>query len=86
MRLAVFADGDVGLAIPEFLIDQYKSDVVVVVAVRDGQIARMTQGAELPFLCFAGEEELIAASSEAVDLGLLAWWPRILKEKLLRMP
>lgn len=84
MRLALFADGEVGLAITRFLLTHYRQDVAVVVVMEQGPVAELAQASGLPFLIFTSEEQLIAELPPRLDLGLLAWWPKILKDGLLR--
>lgn len=86
MRLALFADGEVGAQIAGFLLDHYRQDVAVVVVTCEGAISSMARAADVPVLCFVDEARLIDELPEAIDLGMLAWWPRILKEALLGVP
>lgn len=86
MRLVLFADGDVGLAISHFLFTRYLQDVAVVVVMQLGPVTEMAQAAGVPYLRFTSEEELIAKLPLELDLGLLAWWPKILRKSLLQIP
>ncbi|MDE2598237.1 MAG: hypothetical protein KGL40_01295 [Rhodocyclaceae bacterium] len=86
MKLALFADGDVGLAICRFLLAHYQQDVAVVVAIRDGEIANLARAAGVAVVVFADEANVLQALPADIDLGLLAWWPKILKQPLLAFP
>lgn len=86
MRLALFADGEVGLKITRFLLEQYRQDLEVIVVMREGLVAQLAEAAGVTLLKFTNEKQLAAELPAEIDLGLLAWWPKILKEALLDIP
>ncbi|WP_349597540.1 formyltransferase family protein [Thalassospira sp. NFXS8] len=86
MRLAIFADGEVGEKILDVLLNQYQSDVAVVVSTGKNNIKRMADKSGIESLVFQNEGDLINKIPHDVDLGLLAWWPKIITEDLIKIP
>jgi methionyl-tRNA formyltransferase len=84
LRLGVFADGEVGLAILRLVIERAHPIVCVVLAA--GAAPALVEVAEHPLV----EHRLAAADLDVgalraldLDLGLLAWWPMILGPEVI---
>lgn len=91
MRLALLADGDVGLEILKYLLDCFPSDIAMVVATKNNEISEFSseRGVET-FIYEAqgqGQEELaLKLSEKAISLGVMAWWPFILPASIAELP
>ncbi len=83
MQVALFAHGNVGLAIAEFLINRYRDDVVAVVVMSDDAISRLAVAAGLRVIHFTSEKQILSDLPAEFDLGVLAWWPKIIRKPLL---
>ena len=84
MRIVLFADGFVGNEIASFLIDNYPEDLSLVVCLTKNSIFRYAKEKDIP-VCHYDEEKKILNELNC-DLGVLAWWPKIIKEPLLSLP
>lgn len=86
MRLVLLADGDVGAKITRWLIESYPDDLALVVTTQINDIYREAVGNRVPVCVFDCEKNVLDRLDSDVDLGVLAWWPRILKSPLLEAP
>jgi methionyl-tRNA formyltransferase len=89
MKLALFADGQVGHAIYNWLADEWMDDLALVVTTSDNDISRSAKEKGIPTCQFASSEQVSLFCSELVappDLGFLAWWPKIVEPQLLGVP
>lgn len=86
MKTALFADGYVGLDIAKFLIEHYPEDVSLVVVVKKNDIYRLAELNGVPVIVFHTTAQAMSHLSEQIDLGVLAWWPKIVKSPLLELP
>lgn len=89
MNLIVLADGAVGLKIVQGLLQAWAGDIGLVVTTGPGTIRDLAIESGKETLIFQSEEELLRDCAErrlAFDLGLLAWWPKIVRESLLSLP
>jgi len=86
MRLLLLADGEVGNMILEYLLKNYHKDVAFVVAMRPGPVLDLAIASDVPCMEFSSEDELIDMLPADIDLGLLAWWPKIIKKRLMELP
>ncbi len=84
MKLILFADGFVGYKIAAYLIDNYQKDLLLVVCLEKNEIYRYAK--EKNILVCDYKEDINVLSEIDCDLGILAWWPKIIKEPLLSMP
>lgn len=88
MRLLVFAGAEVGAATLAWLLEHYPSDLATVV-VEDGDPAAdlaLAHGlAPVPWGGSAATAMTLAEHGP-FDLGLLAWWPHIIRTPLLSLP
>lgn len=88
-KLLLFADGHVGSELTGWLIANYRDDIALVVTTADNEIAASVRGAQLRSLVFESSEqvlELAASERLSFDLGLLAWWPKLIRQPLLSLP
>ena len=86
MRLILFADNVVGLRIAKYLLDNYRSDLTLIVTTGKNDIFDAAEAAGIPVCIFDSAQAVMARVSGDVDLGVLAWWPKILRRPLLEFP
>jgi methionyl-tRNA formyltransferase len=86
MRLLLFADGFVGGKIVNFLIENFPQDLVLVVTILKNDIYFDAQRKGIPVCVFESEKIILDRLTDGADLGLLAWWPKILRSTLLELP
>jgi len=80
------ADGIVGANIARFLIDKYRGDLAFIVTMKINDIYLEAKSAEVPFYVFDSEKNVLDRIEGDIELGILAWWPKILKTPLLKAP
>lgn len=87
MRLLLLADHKVGSEIAQFLIDCYPQDLALIVTTTENDIYHESRRQKIPVQVFDTSEALTAHLEKIqIDLGVLAWWPRIIKTQLLELP
>jgi methionyl-tRNA formyltransferase len=87
MKIVLFADQNVGLEIASFLLDNYPHDLVQVVTMGENDIFLKSLARNVPVYIFDTDEKLAKHLIEAqLDFGILAWWPKIIKASLLKLP
>jgi methionyl-tRNA formyltransferase len=86
MRIVLLADGNVGEEINRFLLKNYPQDLVLVVSMQKNDIFRDAESIGIPVCVFDSEKKILERLNGIADLGLLAWWPKILKNQLLNAP
>jgi methionyl-tRNA formyltransferase len=86
MRLLLFADGVVGTEIARFIIQNYFQDIFLIVTIDDNKIYQEAKDKGIPVCIFESEQDIITKATSGIDLGFLAWWPKIIKDPLLDLP
>lgn len=86
MRLVLLADGAVGEKIARFLIKSYSDDLALIVTTQINNIYREAENKGVHVCVFDSERNVLDRLDGSVDLGVLAWWPKILKSPLLDAP
>ena len=89
MKLILLADGHVGTEITRWLIAHFRDDIGLIVTTADNALAAMAREAETRSLVFQSSADVADfAASELLsfDLGLLAWWPKVIRLPLLSLP
>jgi methionyl-tRNA formyltransferase len=84
-RILLMCDGAVGTEIGSWLIDNYRHDIAAVVTTtQDGFLDRARQE-NLPAFTCESEQRLLEDLTPLApfDLGLLAWWPKIITRRLI---
>jgi len=82
----LMADGRVGHEITKFLLLNYPEDLSLVVTTEVNETARLAQQSGIPFRVYDSDQELMSQLDNDLDLGVLAWWPHLLKPPLLDLP
>jgi methionyl-tRNA formyltransferase len=89
MKIILLADSRVGLGIAKWLIEKYREDIGLVVTMGENEIAAISRAACLPVTVFESSQALFDFSGKQgleFDLGILAWWPKLIRSPLLTMP
>ncbi|MGA7326060.1 MAG: formyltransferase family protein [Rhodomicrobium sp.] len=87
VNLVLLADGIMGKRIAAYLIENYPSDIGTVVTVADNEITKLCRAAQIKTFRFVSEKSAMAQLKDTLfDLGILAWWPRIIREELIALP
>lgn len=86
MKLVLLADGDVGLGIANYLLASYRQDLLLVVTTEQNEIYRAAKSKGIPVQVFESESQVVECLQGGCDLGVLAWWPKIVKSPLLDLP
>lgn len=89
MKLLLMADSTVGLAVARWLFSEYRGDVSLVVTTAENDVWMAAQHAGVPYAILDSADRICALIQKlgvALDLGVLAWWPNIIKQPLLSKP
>lgn len=88
MRLLLMFDAKVGNAIADWLLENHPTDLGAVVSVGESERIQAARGKGIPCFVFQSESQLMAQLAElpSFDLGILAWWPKIISSGLLSLP
>jgi methionyl-tRNA formyltransferase len=86
MKIALFADGAVGKEIALYLLQNYLSDVSLIITVDDNVISEIAKKYKIKTFIFSAIEGAPESVAADVELGILAWWPFIIKSPLLGWP
>lgn len=84
MRLLLMCDAHVGNAIAEWLMEYHAEDLGAVVTSADGEIHQAARNKKIPSFVFRSEAQITAelAALPRFDLGVLAWWPKLISPEL----
>lgn len=86
MKIVVFADGAVGFEIVDFLLTNFRGDVERIICISDNEILKSALSSGVNSFVFEGEAELIERLKDVeFDVGVLAWWPKIISSKVLHL-
>lgn len=83
------ADGSVGRQILEWMLATYPADLAAVVLRPESDLTQRVLETGLPYLHSTSSKataQWLTAQGIEPELGILAWWPAIIREPLLRMP
>jgi methionyl-tRNA formyltransferase len=86
MKLILFADNKVGIEVLNFLLDNFREDLCTVVAVEENEIYRQAKLNGIQAEVFDKNNNHNEFYNKKFELGVLAWWPKIVKEPLLSLP
>lgn len=89
MKLLLLADGHVGLVTTQWLIANFCEDIALVVTTSDNEIASSARDAGVRSQLFESSANLVEFAQDnglEFDLGLLAWWPTLIRAPLLSLP
>jgi methionyl-tRNA formyltransferase len=86
MNLLLMASGKVGADIARWLFCEYPRDLGLVVTTKKDEIFDAAEQLTLPVVTFESSQQLVdelARRHLCPELGLLAWWPMLVKAPLL---
>lgn len=86
MKLVLFANDVVGVEITRYLLKYYPNDLSMIVTIDNNKISELAQQNNVSTCIYDSLENVISKFPENVSLGILAWWPKIIKSPLLEMP
>lgn len=89
MQLLLMADGAVGLSILEWLAIEWPNDLGLVVTTSENQISEVARRYSVDTAIFSSQASLatyVRNSEIKFDLGLMAWWPKIIGPEILSIP
>lgn len=86
MKIVLFADAIMGMNITRYLADQFPQDLSLVVTIKENKISDLAQDIGIPTCVFDSEQSIVPRLPDDLDLGILAWWPKILKKPLIETP
>ena len=89
MRLLLMADSDVGSEILRWLLSEYPNDLSLVVTTSENDICNATRNANIPLLFYESSEQVskyINDNKIEIDIGIMAWWPKIITQPLIGLP
>jgi len=91
MKTFLMADGAVGTQVFDYLCREFPRDLGFVASAQENALLDAARTRGIPSAMFDPGEEFLAAvhaagGEEGFNLGVLAWWPKIVKEPLLSLP
>lgn len=89
MKLLLMADSHVGLEILRWLLKEYPRDLALVVAASENEICDVARNARIPLLVYQSSEQVSKYANDGgikLDIGVMAWWPTIIKQPLIALP
>lgn len=84
--VTVFADAEVGLCCVNWLINNYKLDLVSIVTTGENEIYRLAQDSGISSHVFQDDSTYLNyrdSANVSGDLGLLLWWPKIISPRII---
>ncbi len=90
MKLLLMADGEVGEKTLDYLAKYFSQDVALVAALPGSAVQQRAHSARFPVITFESNAQFISAVGDLgldtdFDLGVLAWWPKILSRQVLAL-
>ena len=85
MRLILMAHGRVGQEITRFLVDNYREDLALIVTEGVNEISTLAEHNGIPNTLYLSDKQLMTQLEVGYDLGVLAWWPHLLRPETLDM-
>jgi len=89
MNLLLMADQRIGLEIARWLFERYRADVALVVTISENDIFLAARDSKIACVTFKSADQVcsqIRSMGLELDIGLLAWWPNLVKAPLLGVP
>ena len=87
MKLLLLADGSAGAKIAQYLVSNHAADLAAVITTADNEISELCRLARIATFQFVSEAATLdRLHGRDVDLGLLAWWPKLIRKRLIAFP
>ena len=81
------ADGVVGSNIAKYLIGNFLKDLYLVVVTKESGLYEVLANQGINTIVYESEQQVLdCLNFENIDVGILAWWPHILKGPLINYP
>lgn len=85
MKIALFADKFVGLEVLRYLATNFKHDITLLVVTEENELSDYASSLDIPTEIYIQNCQ-DTLRSLSIDLGILAWWPKIIKAELINIP
>lgn len=87
MKVLLMCDGQVGNVIAQWLMEHYPEDLGAVVTVNESAVHMAARNKGIHSVVFESEAQILAtlAPLPRFDLGLLAWWPKIISPAVMAL-
>ena len=82
-KIVLFADGLVGEKLVNFLLKNFRDQILLIITYEDNQISKIAKNAKIRTFTFCDNDHLITNLPKKFDLGFLLWWPKIIKKETL---
>ncbi|MFM7886225.1 MAG: formyltransferase family protein [Pseudanabaena sp.] len=89
MKALIMADQYVGIEITQWILSEYKQDVALIITTSENDIFDLAKQFDINHLVFQSTNQVDSYIKELgieLDIGFLIWWPRIIKQPLLKIP
>lgn len=86
MRTILMADGTTGLKITSFLMANFLDDISMVITTELNDITEIAKEFRVPTVVFRSTNQLIDLLPPKCDIGILAWWPKVIERELISVP
>lgn len=86
MKLGIFADKNVGYELVDFVLQNFKKDLVLLVTKGINEITRLGTQHKVRTIDINASSMVEELKKAKLDLCLLAWWPSIIESELLEIP
>lgn len=88
-KVVLLADGHVGLECVDWLLNNNRNDIGLIGVTEPNEIMRRAKAAGVQVEQFVDSQQMVEAITGrqlAPDIGLLLWWPKIIREPLISLP
>ena len=87
MKIILMWDKYVGYEIYTWLLSNYPNDIAAIVTTKNNSFIENNSPESIPRFIFTSEEALIRDLQNLgpLDLGLLAWWPNLVSNKIINL-
>lgn len=89
VKAVLLADGHVGLECVDWLLNNHRNDIGLIGVTEPNEILRRAEAAGVQVELFVDSQQMAEAIVErklSPDIGLLLWWPKIIREPLISLP
>ena len=85
MKVIIFADSNVGFKILEFIVKFYLKDIACVVLKKNLNIKKLCTQNNIQYYNYTSRLDMLQIMRRhQVELGVLAWWPHIISQDILK--
>jgi methionyl-tRNA formyltransferase len=83
LKLALFADKEVGFEITKYLVENFPEDLSLVMTKGSNVISALANSIGVPTYTSKSKNLNLTYPKESFDLGILAWWPDLIGQEVL---